>query len=348
MPDDAERDPLNPYHSPKEGSRPRPIVSLDGFRDRRTALSVFGILEILFGVFLAGIAFLIPVSQSLASRTLNQEVSWSRAIPSMLVYLMLAGIMVALGIGSMRTRRWARNVMLVVAWAWLVSGVLSVVGLAWLLPGLLSRLGSTQELPEGSATIVTGILLVIVGFFMIAIPAVLVLFYRSQNVKATCEAFDPEPDWTEACPLPVLTVSLWLMVSALLLVATPMAVNGTMPFFGGFASGLGGTLLYWIVAGLWGYGAYGMYKLRMSSWWLVFASTVVLALSYIVTFVLVDPMAMYERMGYSEAELTAMKQFSFTGPQLVTWVLLFFVPYLGYLVYLRKYFPPASRAGRAT
>jgi hypothetical protein len=344
VPDPAERDRLNPYHSPTQGSRP--VVSLESFRDRRTALAVFGVLEILFGLFLAGIALLIPVSQSLASRTMNQEASLSRTIPSMLVYVMLAGVMIGLGVGSMRARRWARNLMLVVAWAWLVSGVLSVLGLAWLLPGLLSQLGPSEGLPQGSLTVVLGILLVILSFFMILIPAVLVAFYRSANVRATCEAFDPEPDWTEACPLPVLTVSLWLMVSALFLIATPMAVNGTMPLFGGFASGLGGTLLYWVVAGLWGYGAYGLYKLRTSSWWLIFASTVVLALSYIVTFALVDPMAMYERMGYSAAELAAMKQFSFTGPQLVVWLLLFFVPYLGYLVYLRKYLSAETQAAR--
>jgi hypothetical protein len=328
----------NPYLSPERAAG-RPRIQ-GGFQDRRTALAVFGVFEILLGLFSLGLAVLVPVLQTVGARALGEEPRLAVAIPSMLVYGIVGAILIALGVGSIRCRRWARNLMLVLAWAWLISGLLSLVGLVWLLPGLLGAMSGSGELPEGAATVVTVILLGAVGAIFVILPAVLVLFYRTADVKATCEALDPGPDWTEACPLPVLTVAFWLAVTALFMLVTPISANGVIPVFGVLLAGLPGYLVYWTIAVVWAYGAWKLYRLSPRGWWVTTGSTVVLVASYAVSFFLIDPVAMYELMGYSERELAPMKQMGlYTGRQFLAGVLLIGVPTVGYLVYLKKYFP---------
>lgn len=327
----------NPYSAPAATGRPGPQPH-GSFPDRRTALTVFGALQILLGLLFVGMTFLIPVAVVVTARSLQQEPSYVQAIPSMLVYLLVGATLITLGVGSMQARRWARNLILVVGWAWLFSGIISLLGFAWILPRVFAQVGETEGMPAGAQNIVVVFTIVFGAVFLVVIPGILVLFYRAPSVKATFEANQPEPDWTEACPLPVLTASVWIFVSALFLLVAPLSVHGTIPFFGALLTGLGGSMLYWVLAGLWGYSAWGLYKLRASSLWLIFGSTLVFGASSIVTFLRVDPMSMYEKMGYSEAQLAAMRQVGmFSGPEFALWIGLFLVPFLGYLLYLRKY-----------
>jgi hypothetical protein len=329
-------DPIpNPYGAPATTGRPRPRGK---FPDRRTALTVFGLLQILLGLLFLALALLIPVAVVLTARSMNQDVDYLATMPSMLVYMILAATLILLGVGSIRARRWARNLILVVSWAWLLSGIVSLLGLAWILPGVLEQMREVEGIPAGTQGVVVGIILGIGAVLLFFIPGILVLFYRAPSVKATFEAHHSERDWTEACPLPVLTVSFWVLVSAVFFVLAPLGVHGTIPFFGALLTGLPGSLLYLLLAGLWGYGAFGLYKMRIAGWWLVFLSTLVLGVSSIVTFLRVDPVSIYEQMGYSEDQLTAMRQIGiFSGPQYALWTAAFLLPFLGYLVYLRKH-----------
>ena len=55
------------------------------------------------------------------------------------------------------------------------------------------------------------IALLFLGVFFVILPAVWIFFYKSRQVKATCEARDPVARWTDACPLPVLALCLWFL-----------------------------------------------------------------------------------------------------------------------------------------
>ena len=174
------------------------------------------ILEIFLGLGFLLLAALSLVGQAMSARVLEQEPSYRMAIPSVLLYVLLAGAMIWIGFGSMGARRWARNLMLIFGWSWLVTGVLSLVLVAYTVPKVLAQLPETSELPEGAGAIILGGTLAVLALFFVFLPAILVLFYRSRHVQATCEAHHPEPDWTEACPLSVLTLALWLLIGALL------------------------------------------------------------------------------------------------------------------------------------
>ncbi len=58
---------------------------------------------------------------------------------------------------------------------------------------------------------------------MVILPLLFVLFYRSRHVKATCESYHPAPDWSEACPLPLLALSLMFFVGAVTLMVLPIS-----------------------------------------------------------------------------------------------------------------------------
>ena len=57
-----------------------------------------------------------------------------------------------------------------------------------------------------------------------------------------------------------------------------------------------------------------------------------------VTFLRIEPIEMYEHMGYSDAQLEALRQFqTINGTEMAVWIAALFVPYLAYLIYLKKY-----------
>jgi len=65
-------------------------------------------------------------------------------------------------------------------------------------------------MPEAARTVAMIVALGFMGLLFIVLPGGLILVYQSRHTKATCEARDPVPRWTDACPLPVLALSLML------------------------------------------------------------------------------------------------------------------------------------------
>ena len=95
-----------------------------------------------------------------------------------------------------------------------------------------------------------------------------------------------------------------------------------------------------------GYSAYAMYKLDMRGWWLNFVSFCVLGISHWVTYARQDLMEFYRLAGYADEQLEQLQKFSASSGSLVVWgTLLVALPFLGYLIYLKKFFRRAGPAG---
>src|SRR5262249_54147980 len=126
-----------------------------------------------------------------------------------IVYAAVAVFFVAVGIGSIRGRRWARTLMIVVSWLWLAAGVLWLGVWAARFPGfglqLQQEAGRAGETLGRVVTWSTAALFVVLD---VVLPAAFVLFYGSPHVKATCERRDPNVPWTDRCPAPVLAAAL--------------------------------------------------------------------------------------------------------------------------------------------
>jgi uncharacterized membrane protein len=252
-----------------------------------------------------------------------------------MTYAVMSVVFIWLGIGSTMARRWARALLLILSWVWLVTGVVMVICMAVFLPKAFVPSGA-QPMPNGTMAVVLVVMLVFMTVAFVILPGLLVLFYRSPHVKATCEARDPVTRWTDACPLPVLALSLLLAYGAVSMFLMLFCYHGVIPFFGRLLSGLpGGTLTLAIIA-IWAYCAWATYHLNPTGWWTLLITIAVLLVSSVLTFSRVDMMDMYRLMGYPEQQIEQLS--SFTSRNMLVFLSVASLPFLGYLLYVKRYF----------
>jgi MFS family permease len=323
------------------------------YRDRRTGLIIFGILMALLGGFFLLSVPLMVLALFVSPGKTAVAPTPQAIIPGMIMSAGLAVVFIWLGIGSMLCRRWARAILLILSWTWLVMGIVAMIFLAVLLPQIMSVIDAAQ--PPGQQPMpreMKAAFMVMQAIFAcvmyVLIPGALVLFYRSKHVKATCEARDPVVRWTDRCPLPVLALSLWAALGAAAMLAFPFFYNGIVPFFGMFLSGIMGSAVCVAIALLWAYAARALYRVELAGWWIMLVGMIVLAASAFVTYLRHDLMEVYRLMGYPEAQIAQLRQFNvFHGPMLAWSTLAFAIPFVLYLVFVRKYFTrPFASASR--
>jgi hypothetical protein len=327
-----------------------PLSSPLAFKDRKTGLVIFGILTLLMGV---GCAFFVPlviVGQTMSPKSPDTSRAIAVILPVVGVYGSLAVALVWLGIGSIKTRRWARALLLIFSWSWLITGVISLVVMAMLVPQFLQAIESAQPRGQAGLSQATKSVIILIPALMMLIillilPLIWVLFYGSKHVKATCLARDGVIRWTDRCPLPVLAVTLWLGFGGLMMAIMPFAYHGVFPFFGQFVAGPIGMILYFGFALLWGYCAYALYKLDLRGWWLIVAGLCIFSLSSVLTYAHHDIFELYRLMGYPEEQIAQIQKFNFFKGGMMIWgSLIYTVPFLIYLIYIRKFFGRSNQA----
>jgi len=319
----------------------RPVERSD-FKDRKTGLVLFGILQIIFG----GIcALMVPlmILGMIASKSLKDSSAASMnagmMIPAVLFYLLIAVWFICMGIGSIRAKRWARALLLVSSWGWLICGLSGLIAMLLIMPDMYAQMANSGQMPQEMARIMKYVMIAFMTFFYLIIPGVLILFYSGKNVKATCEFRDTKVCWTDKCPLPVLAVSLIFALWAI-----SMLFGGfygwVIPFFGFILTGMAGAGVALVAMLLFAYVARGTYRLSIKAWWGSVLLIVAWALSIGITFSRVSMWDFYEKMNFPEQQLEMMKQYGM--PQASTTILfsgLWVAVFLGYLLYTRRYFP---------
>jgi len=325
------------------------------FKDRSTGLVVFGIMTILVGGLCALFVPLMLVGQVFSERTTGVPPNYSAILPGVGLYGFMAVALVWLGIGSIQATRWARALLLIFSWSWVVMGVVMLVVMAFALPSVLgdvSASGTSAGHPAPPAAVAPVVMIFTLGFlgvFFVIVPGVFAFFYGSRHVKATCEARHPWASWTDACPLPVLAASLWMIVGVPMLLIMALTGHAVMPFFGEFLTGVPGALACLAYAAIWGYGAWAMYKLNRGGWWLVFIVLCMQTLSTLLTFAQHDVMEMYRLLGYPDSQIEQLQKFSFFSGNGMMWIMVAsMLPWLGYLFYIERYFrwkPPVPEHG---
>ncbi|MCE0496569.1 MAG: hypothetical protein LV481_01295 [Methylacidiphilales bacterium] len=327
------------------GTEPVETTSLTvPYKDRSTGLIVFGVLTIALGGLFGLLVPLMLAGQALAATTTHAPTSFSTILPAIFMYGGLAVVLVWLGIGSILARRWARALLLIFSWSWLVLGVFEVIAMAFIMPKVLANLSSTgtADHPAVSAAamdMVLVVMFVMYGVLFIILPAVWTFFYNSRHVKATCEARDPATCWTDACPLPVLALCLWSLFSVLMMLVAPMTTHGVAPFFGMFLTGAPGMLFYLILAALWSYAAWLLYQLDPRGWWLILIALCVGMTSTLVTFAQHDLLEMYRLMDFPEAQIEQIQKTGLLEGHWMIWLMSFsMLPFLGYLLFIKRYF----------
>jgi len=312
------------------------------FRDRKVGLVVFGILQVILGGICALMVPLMIIG-IIASAALREgaamPMNTSMMIAGALFYVLPAVWFICMGIGSIRTRRWARALVLVSSWLWLICGISGLVSLLLFMPNMYSQMAKSGRQIVSVIMYMTAVFSTVI---YVIIPAALVLFYRSKHVKATCESRDLRIRWTDKCPLPVLAVSLIFGFWAFSILSVGL-YGWTIPFFGFILSGMAGAAVVLVSACLSGYTAWGTYKLSIKAWWCSVLLVAAWGLSMGITFSRVSIWDFYEKMNFPEQQLDMMKQIGVPqGSIMVLWVGLSIVGLLAYLGYTRRYFLHSS------
>jgi hypothetical protein len=320
-------------------SAPTPAL----YKDCSGGLTVFGILTILFGC-VAGLFCLLMLAQAATSEAMRAQVGLQGILPGVFMYGGLGVALVWLGIGSIMARRWARALLLIFSWLCLITGVAGLLFMVFFMPQMLANMsaGGAAGQPGLSPrlqAVVMAVVCLMFGVFLIIVPAVWIFFYGNRDVKATCEMRDPVTRWTDSCPLPVLALALLFMISAPFMLVIPLMGHGVMPFFGGFLTGIPGAMYCLILGALWGYAAWLLYKLEPRGWWLILIVMCVLMASGLLTFARHDMLEMYRLMGYPEAQIEQIQRSGLFVKNQMTWMMaLSMLPFLGYLLFIKKYF----------
>lgn len=215
------------------------------------------------------------------------------ALAGLVTHLLVGAAFVWVGVGSLRRRRWARPLMLTLAWAWLVGGALTLALLPALVDGVLGA--STPPSPRATAAIKLS-LLALASLPAVLLPAAFIWVYRDRDVIRTCERHDPTLSWTERCPTSVLGWSVGLGASAALVL--PALVRPAVPLFGRLVGGWAGAALLLAAAAALLLLARACFRLSPVGWWGSLVALVALGASTTITFLRVEPTEALRRLGY--------------------------------------------------
>jgi len=132
-----------------------------------------------------------------------------------------------------------------------------------------------------------------------------------------------------------------------MMLAMPFAFHGVFPLFGTFLFGWPGMTVYVVLAALWVYTAWALYRLDRRGWWILFVAMIALSISTFITYSRHDVIEIYRIAGYSEAQLTQLQQANIFKGFCMSWLsLICTVPFLLYLLYIRKFFRVHSAPSR--
>jgi hypothetical protein len=314
------------------------------FRNWRAGAQVFGVLTIVVGSLCGCEGLFLPlfllVQPGMAGGAQPRVLATAGIVSMTLVYIGTSAGLIWLGSGILRLRRWVRPLILSLGSLSFIYGLFALAMAALLLPQLRGAITQPGMRPVSQTAVTFGMIfgMVFIVIFMLIIPGAYVWFFHHANVKMMLEFYDPQPRWTDRCPIPVLCAVLILLIFAAM--SLFLAPVGASIFFGRVIHGLPaiGIQLGLAIISLWL--ARSMFRLEWAGWRGTTAFSILIGVDY-VTSAFIDPAQMQSftfTSGANTAAQIAMMQKTFgTYGRLAMTAPLYFVM-LGFLIYLRKYF----------
>jgi hypothetical protein len=311
----------------------------------KTGLVIFGILQVILGVFC-----LLAVVGMIAAQFVEPpnpdspaaKMDFKFMVPGLVIYIGAAVWFVWMGIGSIKARRWARDLTVVVSIVWLLTGIGSLFAMFFFIPDMSGQTINGEPITPRMASTMKNVMFGIVLFIMIIVPSVLLAYYSRKHVKETVMHLDPKERWTGRAPLPVMILiifCLWAIIS----IVNAGAIGWLLPFFGKVIKGLPGAALAIMSGLLTLYAVPKLYKLISSGWWIVMALFVFWVVSMIGTIAnvgLAEYFAMIDMPGMPADQVSMMNK-TISNNELVISIqfMVTAVLFLGYLIYTKRYFP---------
>jgi hypothetical protein len=334
-----------------------PPPEVPTYTDRGTLLMVFGVFQIILGLLAALMVPLVALSAFMSRLSPGGTMRAGQFFSGVATYAFIAAALLALCIGSVQMKRWARALTLVTSWYWLIMGALVTVLLTAVLPvtmrtvlAQMKQSGPETPSPAASTAVLAVILtlmIIFMAFFLVVVPLAFVIFYNRKDVAETCRQRDPVERWTDRTPLPVLFASIVLFTGAVYLLVTGVTTP-LFPFFGRYLTGVAGAACFLAMAALDIYLAIALFRLQAAAWWIAICTLAVRLFSMALTYARADMMTAYSKLGMSDAQLQMMNSSPMLrGHVLLWWSLLSMVFFFGYLLWLKKYFKRPSSAPSA-
>ena len=331
-----------------------PIPEVPAYPDRGTGLVIFGVIQIILGLLAALMVPLIALSAFMSRLAPGGAMRPGQFVSAVATYAFAAAALLALGIGSVRMKRWARALTLVTSWYWLIMGALVTVLVTAVLPvfmrSVLAQMkqnapnAPSADVSTGVMAVILTVIIVFLAFFLIVLPIAFVVFYGRKDVGETCRRRDPVERWTDRTPLPVLAASVAYFSGAMYMLLIGLTTP-LFPFFGRYLTGIPAAACFVALGALDIYLAIALFRLQSSGWWIAVLAAPVRMLSMILTYRKADLMQAYSKMGMSDAQLQMLSSNPMVRGHIFLWwslisVLLFF----GYLVWLKRYFKAPAPA----
>jgi hypothetical protein len=100
-----------------------------------------------------------------------------------------------------------------------------------------------------------------------------------------------------------------------------------------------GTVFCVVIAFVWVCAALLMYDLKPLGWWLILIAMILFLTSSLLTFARHDIWEMYSLMGYPQRQINQIRDTGLFGGSSMIWLMVFsIVPFLIYLLCIKKYF----------
>jgi len=339
------------------------------FKDRTAGLIIFGAVSILIGAVCALLVPLSLVAVAFSGSAAGAGVDFRSALSASALYTVMAVVFVWLGIGSIRARRWARELLLSISWIWLLTGICTLLICILVVPGVMRQLGAAEALPPELMLLVVLVTIGVIGLLYVILPGLFVLFYRSPHVAATCRVRHPEPQWIDDCPQKLLTLTVvWVLaavshpdpqwiddcpqklltltvvwVLAAVSVLLMPAYNFFFPVFGAVLTGGAGAALWALVLAVCVALAVGSCRRAPWAWWSGVVLTLAAALSSILTVLRYDFAEIVALLDLPEDQASMVVAMGMPdGWPMALINALVWGTFIVYLMSLRRFFPPAS------
>ena len=325
-----------------------PALSVPAYGDRGAGLVIFGVAQIILGLLAALVVPLIALSAFMARLAPGGTMPFGRVISGAIFYVFIAALLLALGIGSVRMKRWARALTLVTSWYWLILGTLGTVWLTAALPvAMKTALAQAQQNSAGTSSpeITTGVMAVIItmmivffAFFLVVVPIAFVIFYSRDDVAETCRRRDPVERWTDRAPLPVLGASFAFFTGSLY--SLRLGLTAPMfPFFGHYFTGISATGCLVALAALDLYLAIALFRLRSSGWWIAMVAAPLRMLAVAFSYSKTGLMRAYPKIDWSDEQVNMLNSSPlFRSRIFLWWGVILMMMFFGYLLWLKRYF----------
>jgi hypothetical protein len=314
-----------------------------GFRDRRVGLIGWGIFQILLGglclLFMVVMAGVMALSGTIGKNGEGIPGAEPRMmVPALLVYGVLAAWWITMGIGSIRARRWARAIIAATAWIALIGGLMGILFMVFLMPDMYGSMAKSGQIPVAMARVMQVVMLGFMALFYIIIPGLVLLFYSTRDCRATCEARDPRPCWTDALPTSLLAVTMmfWIWAASVPVLG---CYGWFFPFFGTILTGLAGMAAVLVSAVLCAATAWGLGRRKIEAWAGALLLTAAWSVSGYLTFRNMTLMDLYRHMNFPEEQLRVMEQMALPGmPAMMVMYAVGIAVLFGILFFVRRYF----------